>query len=228
MRLMRWIRDGQEGAGVLGDEAEIVIAFLDEVFDFGGDAFERARMQFALEGGDGAERTGLIAPFGEFDIGVVGRAGDDALRPVDKVDLFAETALFCRQQFVDFVIVPDAGEDVDFAELFAQLLLVAFAETAGHDQNRILLARRVEVDNGIERFCLGRIDEAAGVDNDDVGFFAVGCQFVRFEPSHHHFGIDQVFRASQRNDVQFFVTHFLPVVKGTGFFAAPSIIIMEL
>ena len=75
--------------------------------------------------------------------------------------------------FGDFVAAEDADNVVNFGDLLEQatVLLESFGEAAGDDHTAsFALAFEVEhfVDDGAG-FCAGAFDEAAGVDDDEVG-----------------------------------------------------------
>jgi hypothetical protein len=75
-----------------------------------------------------------------------------------------------------------AGADygVYFGDVFLDFVAVSFDEAAGDDDAACLAAVLLLVldhlQDGINGFLLGGIDEAAGVDDDDFGVFGVGRQ----------------------------------------------------
>ena len=54
----------------------------------------------------------------------------------------------------------------------------------------------------VDRLLLGRVDEAAGVDDEDLGLFGMGGEASAgaVEQAHHHLRVDEVFGAAQRNE----------------------------
>ena len=54
-------------------------------------------------------------------------------------------------------------------------------------------------ENGVDRLLLGRVDEGAGVDDEDFGLFGMGGEprAGAVEQAHHHLGVDEVFGAAQ-------------------------------
>ena len=60
-------------------------------------------------------------------------------------------------------------------------------------------------ENGVHRFLLRRLDEAAGVDDQDVGIVGARREFVAVarENAHHHLAIHEVFGASQADESDF-------------------------
>ena len=63
---------------------------------------------------------------------------------------------------------------------------MAFRFVAGH------------FEDGVDGFLLGCVDEAAGVDDEDVGLFGPGGQAcaAAIEKAHHDLGVDQVLGAA--------------------------------
>ena len=97
-----------------------------------------------------------------------------------------------------------AEHRVDLRNLRLQLVAIALAEAAGHDQPLAgagLLELR-ELENGVDRFLFRRIDERAGIDDEDVGFGRVRRQRVAalLREPHHHLGVDEVLRTAERDE----------------------------
>jgi hypothetical protein len=63
--------------------------------------------------------------------------------------------------------------------------------------------------NRVHRFLLRRVNEAAGIDDDDVRLVGLGREFMpaRGELTHHDFAIDQIFGAAEadKTDFQVFI-----------------------
>jgi hypothetical protein len=59
--------------------------------------------------------------------------------------------------------------------------------------------------DSVDGLLLGGVDEAAGVDDDDLGVFGSGGEFgsVVMEEAHHDLGVDEVFGASERDEAYF-------------------------
>ena len=74
-----------------------------------------------------------------------------------------------------------------------QLAAVAFDQTSGHDQAAGLADALVfgSFENGIDRLLFGRFDEAAGVDNECLGFVWILSQLMAasLEQSHHDLAV---------------------------------------
>ncbi len=53
-----------------------------------------------------------------------------------------------------------------------------------------------------DRFLFGGVNERTGVDDEDIGVFRVSRQARAgaVEEAHHHFGVDEVFGAAERDE----------------------------
>jgi hypothetical protein len=73
---------------------------------------------------------------------------------------------------------------------------VPLGQTAG-DDDFFVGVTRAGIKNGVEAFFFGALDEAAGVDDDDVGVVGVtGTAETRtFQAGNHHFRVHLVFGA---------------------------------
>ncbi len=85
--------------------------------------------------------------------------------------------------------------------LFADIVAIALHHASRHDQ--LLRAAGFFVlghlENGVDGFLLGRIDEAAGVDYQHVGVARLWRELVaaRGQMAHHDLGIDEVLGAAE-------------------------------
>jgi len=66
--------------GVLADEGDLLNAASDEALGFGDNRFETPRAEFAAQIGDDAEGAGVVAAFGDFDVGGRARRGEETRR----------------------------------------------------------------------------------------------------------------------------------------------------
>ena len=114
------------------------------------------------------------------------------------------------QDFSGLSDLIQADEGIDFIlEFFGEFGGKSLREAAAHDeflsgpfaQSALL----VGFQDGFDGFFLGRIDEAAGIDNEDIGFLWVGCDFEALASgiSQHDLGIDQIFGAAQADHAHF-------------------------
>ncbi len=58
------------------------------------------------------------------------------------------------------------------------------------------------LEDGVDRLLLGRVDERAGVDDDDVGVAGVGGDLVPglSRVAQHDLAVDEVLRAAERDE----------------------------
>ena len=104
-----------------------------------------------------------------------------------------------------------AGSDdgVDFGDVLSDLVAVALDEAAGDDEAlgfaAVLLLMLDHLEDGVDGLLLGGVDEAAGVDDDDLGVFGAGGEFgsVVMEEAHHDLGVDEVFGAAEGDEAHF-------------------------
>ena len=75
--------------GVLADEGDLADALGDEVFGLGDDGRHAARTELAAKLRDDAEAAGVVAAFGDFDVGGGAGGGEDARCRVG-VEVFGE------------------------------------------------------------------------------------------------------------------------------------------
>ena len=103
--------------------------------------------------------------------------------------------------FEDGFELAGADDGVDFRDVFLDFVAIALDEAAGDDE----LARAAcgfvasHFEDGVDRLLLGGVDEGAGVDDEDFGFFRAGGETGAgaVEQAHHDLGIDEVFGAAE-------------------------------
>jgi hypothetical protein len=102
----------------------------------------------------------------------------------------------------DLGVRAGAHEVVHLGHLPRHLVVVALGEAAGHHEllaaPLLLVARQLE--DGLDRLLLGALDEAAGVDDDDVGAGGVLHQPVAGlgQGAEHDLAVHPVLRAAER------------------------------
>jgi len=95
-----------------------------------------------------------------------------------------------------------AGADygVDFGDGLADVVAVALDEAAGDDElfGRAGGFEAGHFEDGVDGFLLGGVNEGAGVDDEDVGFFGMSGEASAgaVEQAHHDLGVDEVFGAA--------------------------------
>jgi hypothetical protein len=96
-----------------------------------------------------------------------------------------------------------ADDGVDLWDILLNLVTVAFNQAAGDDDAlglaAILLLVLDHFEDRVDRLLFGRVDEAAGVNDDDLGVFSIRRQFgsIVVEQPHHHLGVNEVLRAAK-------------------------------
>jgi len=147
----------------------------DQLFDLAHHVFDAARALLTAQLRDHAERAAAIATLGDFHVRAGAARGDGArIRSAhDPVGRIADEHAIARaaQHLLDFEHVAGAEEVIHLGHAFGQLFAIALAQATGDDQ---LLAAAVffligEREDGVDGLLLGRVDEAASVDDDDFG-----------------------------------------------------------
>ena len=152
----------------------------------------------------------MIAAFGDLDVGEMPRRGEHARRQVvieirlEGIPLGGLHAFAERRDLLQLI---GADDRVHFRHVLPDVAAIALHQAAGDDQ--LLRAAGLLVlghlEDGVDRFLLGGIDEAAGVDDEDVGIGGMRRQLValRGELAHHDFGIDEILRAAETDKTDF-------------------------
>lgn len=198
---------------VLADEVDFADALLDELADFADNGVDGATAVAAAHARDDAEGAGVVAAFGNFYVGEV-RGGEPEARHVpvgeeagvafDKVEGFVGRLRGILEEGEENVAgvgdMVEAEEGVHLVAQFARKLRrEALGEAAG--DNQLLPGAFAHApflmgfQNCFDRFFLCCVDEAAGIDDQNVRFFGNGGEF---EPSHcstskHELGVNEIF-----------------------------------
>ena len=104
-----------------------------------------------------------------------------------------------------------ADDRVDLGDVFLDFVAVALDEASGNDEllGFAVRLKTGHLEDGVDRFLLGRVDEGAGVDDQDVGGrWIVGDPRAGVvEQAHHDFAVDEVFGAAEahESDAQGFI-----------------------
>ena len=117
-------------------------------------------------------------------------------------DLIAVKSLL--HDLCDVGVFADTDDSVDLAELLHDLAVVTLGKTA-RDDDRFDLAflfQLGKLQDLVDAFLLGALDETAGVDDDSVChrgvFFELKTRLIQLK--HHQLGVHAVFRAAERYD----------------------------
>ncbi len=163
--------------GVLADQIDLAHALFEEASGFRDHGFETAAAEVAAILRDHAEGAGVIAALGDLQVREVARCGENARREV-----VIEVRRGCGGRFVNALADGDnaldfvgADERVDFRHVLFDVAAIALHEAAGDDQALRLADLLVlgHFENGVDGFLLGGVDEAAGVDDEDVGLIGM-------------------------------------------------------
>ena len=199
------------GGAVLGDDDQFLHAGGGEVLRFFDQHLDRLAAVLAAHLRDRAERAGVVAALADAQVGEALRRQQEALgvaaralrlASVDRchpaaraaVDDLAHDGRHAR-------VVGQAEHRVEFLDVLAQVVAVALGQAADGDdalQVAFFLQARDRQD-GVDRLLLGGLDEAAGVDDDDVGVggFLDHHQAFFDDVAEQHLGVDEVAGAAQ-------------------------------
>ena len=111
---------------------------------------------------------------------------------------------------------------VYLGDVGADLVAVTLYEAAGYDE--ALGATSVgdlvldHLEDGVDGFLLGGVDEAAGVDDEYVGVFGTGSELcaAAVEQAHHDLGVDEVLGAAERDEAYRRAVGFWGLSLGNG------------
>ena len=186
------------GAGVLRDDEELLDARLHEPLGLAQHVAGRAADEIAAQLRDDAERAAVVAALGNLQIGVVPGRELDALRRHE----VEERVVRRRRRRVhgrdDALVGLRPGDREHVGEALADL--VGLGPHAAGDDDLAVLGHRLA--DGAERFRLGAVEEAAGVDDDEIGAGMRLGQLVALgaELRDDALGIDERLRAAERHE----------------------------
>ena len=158
------------GGRVLADDEELLDARVDEVAGLADHFARRTAHEAAAQVRDDAERAVVIAPLADLEVGVVlGReahaAGGHQIAP--GLVGTRQMGLDHRDDVIDGVGARDAEHlRAVVQHVVAAVGLLAAAEAAADDDAAVFGER---LGDGVKAFPDGLVDEAAGVDDHDVG-----------------------------------------------------------
>jgi hypothetical protein len=204
---------------VLRDEVDFLHALGDEALGFADDGFLGAGTMLAADLGDDAEGAGVVAAFGDFDVGhvvrreaeagcgVVGnvaRLGGDGVERAVCLKITLQS-LADNGGDVGDLVEPDEG--IDFGEEAGKVFLKTLGEAACHN-DFLFFARGVflsgvdGVDDGADGFVFGNIDKRAGVDDESIGKLGIRHESHAFilQVSEHDLGVDEVLGTAKGNE----------------------------
>ena len=148
---------------------------LSQVFRLADDRGEAPGAKSSAHLRNHAERAGMVATLGNFQIGGIARGGEHARGEfMVQVRLRGRargvrSGLFCASLQHAFQLIR-ADHVIDFRDLLLNLLPVALHQASGHHQflggAEFLVLGHFQ--NGVDGFLLGGFDEGASIDDDDV------------------------------------------------------------
>ena len=152
----------------------------------------------------------MVAAFGNLDVGGVFRRRENSRRKiVIQIRRKRRRARRIRSQLAldggqDIFELAGSHQRIDFGNLLEDLIAIALNQASGHDQffGHAEFFVFGHFQNRVDRFFLRRGDEAARIDDQDVGFFRARRKFIAVsrENAHHHLAIHEVFRATQADE----------------------------
>ena len=185
------------GAGVLRNHEDFLDPGARQVFGFGQHIADRTRDQWAAQRGDDAEGATVVAAFGNFQVGEVVRRQAHALWRHQigiRVMRFGQVLMNVTHHLVSGMRAGD-GKHRGVGGLDD----VALGAKATGDDDLAVLGQGLA--DGVERLFHRGIDEAAGVDDDEVRIVVAWRDFVALgtQLGQDALGVATGFRATQGN-----------------------------
>ena len=190
-------------SGVLTDQIDFANAHGEHAGGFVDDALEATAAEVPAKLRNDAEGAGVIAALGNLYVGRVAGSGEDAFGEI-VIEVGTGGELLGLEAFAkgsDSFEFVGAEDGVDIGNVLLDIGPEAFDETAGDHEALGFAGSFVfgHFQNGVDGFLLGGVDEAAGVNNDDVGIGRLGSKLVAVchELAHHDLGINEIFWAAE-------------------------------
>ena len=195
------------GAGVLADHQQFLHAAFEQGAGFVQHVADRARDQVAAHAGDDAEAAAVVAAFADLQVGVVpgreldARALHEARHQVDeRVVRLGHVQVHRVHHLLRRVRAGDGQHlGVDLAHQVAAVVAGLGTQAAGDDDTAVLGQRLAD---GVQAFLHRVVDEAAGVDDDEVGTGEglAGAVALGAELREDEFGVGQRLGAAERDE----------------------------
>ena len=197
---------------VLGHDHQLAHAVGRQLAGFGHDVFHRLGGVLAAHLRNRAERAQPVAAFGDLQKGEVPRRDPQPVAIVQRPrrgrlkhrPLLVQPADQPIGHLGHLLAAEDAHQVVDLGQRLQQLFLLALGQAAGDDHAAdVPLALQLEhlVDRGV-RLVAGPLDEAAGVDDDEIGAGRLADQLVAVElqQAEHPLAVDQILGAAEADE----------------------------
>src|SRR5262249_39483369 len=196
-------------SGVLADEVNLADPLLEQARCLRDHRLEAAAAEFAAILRDHAESARMIAAFRNFDVGEMAGPSRCARRLlVVGVGLGrVRGSLYAFAECDHAIKLVGADERIALRNLLGDVAAIPPHQAARH--NQLLCTADLLVlghfENGVDRFYLRGIDEAAGVHDQYIGLVGMRRQLVAFgyKLAHHHFTINEVLGTAKTDKANF-------------------------
>lgn len=152
----------------LSDEYQFFDVKMGKVFGFFYQCFDRLGYVFVMYQGDGIKSIGLVVVFGYFQVSIVLGCGGDVF--FDQF-MFVVGIQFSQQagQFQGVKV------GVYFGDFLFQVVFVVLRKVIGNIEfvNVVLFFDFCIIQNGIDGFFFGQVDEVVGIYDDYVSIFVI-------------------------------------------------------
>ena len=182
---------------VLRDERDFLHPGSMEGSRFLEDFLVRPAFEAAADEGDRAEGAEIVAPLGDAKVSGVWLRRNDPAKGVHRKDAFNPGKR--RKHGGELGIIADGDDGSRFRDLGFQVIEVAFRKAADNHDFRPV---RKHLENRVDRFFLGGFDEAARVDDDEIGvaWVAYEGESVAREHRENHLAVDEVLGAAEAHE----------------------------
>ncbi len=186
------------GRGVLRDHQDLLDAGVGERLGLAHDLVDRPADQVAAHRRDDAEAAAVVAAFGDLEVGVVLRREPDALRRHEVGEGVVRLGQVAMHRVHDLLGGVRAG-DREHLGVRGEDHVVLGAEAAGDDHLAVLGERLAD---RVERLLDRGVDEAAGIDDDQVGVVVAARDRVALgaQPGQDVLGVDGRLGAAEGNE----------------------------
>ena len=190
------------GRGVLRDHQQFLDAGGDQPLGLAQHVGGRPRHQIAAQLRDDAEGAAVVAALGNLQIRVVPRRQLDAFRRHQIEERIVLRRRRAMHGVEHALVLLRAGDRRARWGMCGGDLLRLGAHAAGDDD---LAVFRQRLADGGERFRLGAVEKAAGVDDDEVGAGVLARQLIALgaQARDDALAIDQRLRAAERDEAHF-------------------------
>ena len=200
---------------VLRDEVDLPATIRNQCADFGNYIGHWPTAILTANARDAAERARMVAAFGNLHVRSMLRCETHPGRGEIGHVLRRSRPINCRRALLQnlphnrsdawHLVQTDNG--VNLGQIAAQLLRISLRQAASHDQCPALagFTELVQLENRINGFLLGLVDEPAGINDQYIGLFGVVSQDhpVARERAEHDFAVHEVLGATEADQPDF-------------------------